>query len=165
MDNKLFETGRNALGFARMATEGLLEDIPEDQYCHQPLEGTNHALWIMGHIAVTDEFFLTELAQPPAAGRPAWKELFFMGSTPKPDITDYPPLSELQAYFKDVRAGVIEWFGSQSEKELLTPLPEKLGAFSAYRAALMSTLACHEMLHAGQLTVVRKHLGLGPKFG
>ncbi len=165
MDNILFETGKNALAFSRMAIAGLLEDIPEDKLCHQPLKGTNHALWIMGHVAATDAFFLTELAQPPELGQPTWMELFRMGSTPKPNLTDYPPVSELRTYFTNVREEVIAWFGSQSEAELLTPLPENLGTFSGYRGALMGTMACHEMLHAGQVTIIRKHLEIGPKFG
>ena len=37
-----------------------------------------------------------------------------------------------------------------------------LGTFAANLGMLMTSIAWHEGLHAGQLTVVRKSLGLAP---
>ena len=45
------------------------------------------------------------------------------------------------------------------------PLPDDIKGFAANHATLMTTLAWHEGLHAGQLTIVRKSLGIAPKFG
>jgi hypothetical protein len=161
----LYETGKAALDFSRSVLTGLLEDIPENKFCYQPLPRSNHALWIIGHITTTDESFLVELAKRPADRFDAWKQIFFTGSTPKPNMTDYPRIAEVKECFAKSRGNIIEWFGSLSEQQLLAPLPEKMRMFAPTMAALMSSLACHEAMHAGQLTLVRKSLGFKPKFG
>ena len=43
------------------------------------------------------------------------------------------------------------------------PLPALVVA--GMLAGLMPALACHEMIHVGQLTVIRKSLQLPPVFG
>ena len=51
-----------------------------------------------------------------------------------------------------------------SDAQLRSPLPEGFTGFATSFAALMSSLAWHEGLHTGQLTVVRKSLGLEPLY-
>ena len=50
-------------------------------------------------------------------------------------------------------------------EQLISPVPEEWNSFGANYGILMGTLAWHEGLHAGQLTVIRKSLGIVPKFG
>jgi uncharacterized damage-inducible protein DinB len=165
MADRTQETGLAALSFARRVTAGLLEDIPDDQMMHQPAPGANHALWIMGHVATADEFFMKEVGKRPVKKLDALKALFFMGSAPNPDPSAYPKASEIRAYLDASREDLLAWFSSLPEAELYAALPEELQSFAASPAVLMSTIACHECLHAGQLTTIRKSLGLTPVFG
>jgi hypothetical protein len=48
---------------------------------------------------------------------------------------------------------------------LTSPLPKELETFARSYGGMMCSIAWHEGVHAGQLTVVRKSLGLAPKFG
>lgn len=165
MANDVLETGLAALAFARRVTTALLEDIQDDKLTYQPMAGANHALWIIGHIAVTDEVFLGNVGKRPVKRLGTWKDLFYTGSIPKPSLADYPPAADIRDYFSASREELIAWFKSLSEAELHAPLPEDMQTFGRTPAVLMSTIACHEALHAGQLTVVRKNLGITPRFG
>jgi hypothetical protein len=165
MARNVLEIGLAALTFARKVTTGLLEDIPEDQLMYQPTPTANHALWVMGHVAITDEFFLREAGRRQVKKLEAWKDLFFMGSTPKSSPADYPARSEIRDYLGVSRRDLMDWFKSLSEAELHAPLPQDFQTFGRSPAVLMTTIACHECVHAGQLTLVRKGLGIGPKFG
>ncbi|HVP12468.1 MAG TPA: DinB family protein [Phycisphaerae bacterium] len=165
MANNLYETGKAALNFSRTVLTSLLEDIPENKLCYQAVPRSNHALWIMGHIAITDESFLADIAKRPADRFNAWKEMFFTGSTPKANPTDYPRLSEIRDCLTRSRGNLIEWLGSLSEQQLLAPLSGEMQSFAPTLAAMMSSIACHEAMHAGQLTIIRKSLGFKPKFG
>jgi hypothetical protein len=44
-------------------------------------------------------------------------------------------------------------------------LPKDYEMFAANYCGLASSLAWHEGMHAGQLTMLRRDIGLGPKFG
>ena len=165
MANDILETGLGALAFSRKVTLGLLEDIPEDKLTHQPTPGANHAIWIMGHIALTDQFFLSNVGQRPVTNLDAWKDLFFMGSRPRADLSDYPPPAEIRCCLEASREELIAWFKSLDRVQLTTPLPKGFEGFGPLHANLMTSTAVHEGLHAGQLTVVRKGLGIAPVFG
>lgn len=162
MSNPAQENGLAALGFARQLTLGLLEDIPDDKLFQQPTPGGNHAVWVMGHLTVTDDDFLTSVAGREAKCPEAWQSLFRMGSKPTDNPGDYPSVAELGQHLQFRREELIGWFKSLDEAKLESALPEEFIA-KTYGAS-MSTLAVHEGLHAGQLTTVRRSLDIGPKF-
>ena len=70
----MLQTCMGTLEFARRGLMGLLEATPEDKFLHQPYEGANHALWIMGHLACTDEYFMNKLEGAPFDRFEAWNE-------------------------------------------------------------------------------------------
>lgn len=164
MSEPIYEQGKTALVFSRGIITSLFESIPDNKLCFQPIPKVNHALWVAGHVATTDAFFLSNLAGQEKERFEAWKDIFFMGSTPKPDASHYPARAEVIAYLETGRAALLKWFGSMSKAQLASPLPQELAFFAPNYGALMSTIACHESMHAGQMTVVRKALGMDPAF-
>jgi uncharacterized damage-inducible protein DinB len=164
MSNLVLENGTATLNFARQFTLELLSDFPQDKLTHQPCAAGNHAMWIAGHIAYADDMFMSKLGNKPARLGDHWVTLFGMGSTPQPDAGLYPSLGEVTNALADTREGLLAWFGSMSAEELGNPLPEDFKPFAPNYGMLMVSMAWHEGLHTGQLTVVRKSLGLAPKF-
>jgi len=53
---------------------------------------------------------------------------------------------------------------SLSDAELLEPIEGEAAQFAANRAVLMSSLAFHEGVHMGQVSVARRAAGLPPMF-
>ncbi len=164
MSNLVLENGIAALSFARHWTLELLSDFPQDKLTHQPCAAGNHALWIAGHIAYADDLFASKVGNKPARFSESWVKLFGMGSIPQADAGAYPSMSEVTNALADNREGLLAWFGSMSAEELAKPLPDDFKTFAATFGQFMTSIAWHEGLHAGQLTVVRKSLGLAPKF-
>ena len=163
MAHMLFENGVAVLAFARQATLAFLEDIPEDKLCYCAVPGSNHAMWLIGHLALTD---VVVRHDPEARGCPeGWDKLFGQGSEPIPDASAYPSLDEMKAQLSARREDVIAWFGAMDEARLLQALPAERQGFAPNYAGLMCTLAYHEGLHAGQLRVIGQALGKPPKFG
>lgn len=162
---KLRESGIAALMFARQVTMGLLEDISDDQFFHQPVSGANHAAWIVGHICHTDDNFLIGLEGRPSQLPAGWEALFAAGSSPAVDSDHHPNRDQIMEQFETRRHELLGWFREMPTEQLISPLPEKWKTFGAHFGILMSPLAWHEGLHAGQLTVIRKSLGIVPKFG
>ena len=165
MSNPVFESGIAALKFARQTTLGLLEGVPEEKLTHQPCVGANHALWIVGHLGYTDLMFLIHVGKKSIESPENWPKLFGMGSAPKPDASAYPALGKLKDTLADNREALLAWFASMSADELAKPLPNDFKSFASNHGMLMTSLAFHEGLHAGQLTVIRKSLGIAPMMG
>ncbi len=148
--------GRFALNFSRQWLEGLLADFPADQMCAQPIDDCNHALWIMGHLAWTDDAMLTGLGDQPSALEDGWVETFGMKSTPTGDADAYPDPARVRTVMQERRAALLAWLEGLSDDELETPLDGDWASFAPNRGGLMSTLAAHETMHAGQLSMIRR---------
>lgn len=163
--NQTIEAGIATLKFSRGATIKLLESIPPDARVLCPVKGANHATWIAGHIALTDNYFFKTVGGQPGALPESWESLFGMGSKCESSSDAYPAWDEIIAAMHERRTTLIDWFGAMSADELAEPLTDDLQEFAPNRAALMPAIAWHEGFHAGQLTAVRRSLGMESMFG
>jgi uncharacterized damage-inducible protein DinB len=162
------------LRFARSGFMRVLEGIPADKLTSLPAfavesgGGTiaNHATWIVGHLATTDDWFMQQMgAASELELSAAWHELFGGGSKPEDDASKYPPIDELVSAMQAQRERLVQWFSERSEKELAAASPEKWAKYAPTVADFAFFLAWHEGYHGGQLSVVRKCMGLAPAFG
>ena len=154
---------KHQLEAARAFTSRILEDFrrPQDwvaQVCNQ----SNHALWFVGHMATTDNFFISLLAPEKAEPRAHYQELFALGSTPSPNLEDYPPVDEVRAYMDERRQTLLQILDRLSDAEMATKTPEGTPDFLADYGQVFETAIWHEGLHSGQLTMVRRSLGHKP---
>src|SRR5579871_628003 len=140
----------------------VFDAIPVDQLLHQPFPGANHALWTMGHLATVDQFFLTTFTKHDPALFEQYKTLFFAKSTPSPNAADYPAPEVVREYFQSSRQAFRAWIESLNDAQLTAPLPPEQQRFSPTLGNLLVRLSWHEGMHYGQLTVIRKSLGLAP---
>jgi hypothetical protein len=165
MSSRELETGIASLAFARRMTLAFLDGIPDDQWFHVPVPEGNHASWIAGHIAWEDDDCLKSLIEDRGSKLPQeWHDCFAQRSKPTPNSGDYPRIAEIRTTLATYREDLIGFFTASVDR-LADPLPEEWHTFAKDLAALMPAVACHEMIHAGQLTVIRKSLKLGPVFG
>ena len=58
----------------------LVADIPQDKMAAQPIEGMNHAAWVLGHLAYVFDSMIAVWGQKPSMS-PEWKALFQRHST------------------------------------------------------------------------------------
>jgi len=164
MSTATLEAGLTSLRFARHMTMSLLDAIPEQDWFHVPVDGGNHAAWIAGHVAWEDDDCLNSLVDGRGRKLPRrWHDTFATGTKPNSDPSAYPDIPELRAALTAYREELIDSFKAAADR-LADPLPEGLHGFAKNLAAFMPAIACHEMIHVGQLTVIRKSLQLAPVF-
>jgi hypothetical protein len=165
MSSRELETGIASLRFSRRLALAILNGIPEDEWLHVPVPHGNHATWIGGHLAWEDDDILSSLIEGRGSkvSQP-WHDRFAQGSKPTANPIDYPGHGEIRTALDTFREELIGFFSASIDR-LAAPLPEGMHAFARDLAALMPALACHEMIHVGQLTVIRKSLQLPPVFG
>ncbi|MEM8757132.1 MAG: DinB family protein [Planctomycetota bacterium] len=161
----LLNTGLFVMDFARRATLGFLDGIEGEDLVRAFAEGGSHAAYIAGHIAFTDDMTLKMLAHRDPTLTEAQQKLFDGRVTPSNSQSDYPAKQEILSVMAAVREDLIGYFSGLSNAELTAPVEGPLAQFGDTRAKLMASIAWHEGMHAGQLTVIRRQLGLPRVFG
>jgi uncharacterized damage-inducible protein DinB len=162
MSQPLHDHVLSSYDWTQTALKSVFDAIPPEHFMHQPFPGANHPLWTMGHLATVDQYFLTNIAGRDGALFEKNKATFFAKSQPSPNADDYPPPEEVRKYFDKSRADFRAWIDSLDDARLAAPLPEKFKQFSTSHAGMFFRLCWHEGMHYGQLTVIRKSLGLAP---
>jgi hypothetical protein len=90
-----------------------------------------------------------------------FRKLFSRGTVPEADPAKYPSAAEIRATFDRVHAQVLEEAAGFTEAQLAEPVEMP---YAVHPNKLGSLLFCshHEMLHAGQLGLLRRLLGKQP---
>ena len=150
--------------FARNYTLGLLDKTPAEEWFRLPPGCISHVGWQVGHIAFS-EYRLAlwrirgERPGDAAVFSPDFKRLFGADSVPQDDSTY--PLAELRAVLDRVHEQVLRELPGLDEAELDQPVPYP-HPFATTKLRALLWCAHHEMLHAGQIGLLRRHLGYPP---
>ncbi len=161
----LKERLRRQLIAARETSERYLEDFKTPEAWTAMVHArANHALWFAGHMANTDNFFISIVAPERAVNREGFAERFGVGSHPTSNPHDYPPVDEVLAFMRDRRCVLLAIFDSIAEEDLAKPTPEGTPNFLADVGSVFEMAVWHEGLHSGQLSVTRRSLGFDPAF-
>ncbi len=131
-------------------------DLSEDLAHKQLRPGTNCLTWLLGHIAVNRAYISTLCGQEITS---PWGENFdkSIGSLGGWRI---PPLSELKDFWETTAPTVMKNLSALDESGLLAPSPVKFPTKEQSVLAGISFMAMHESYHVGQMSSLRKHLGL-----
>jgi hypothetical protein len=152
--------------FARNYTTRLLEQVDEAEWFRQPPGGVSHIGWQVGHLAMAQYRLALFRVRGKQAGddeliSPEFLRLFGKDSVPEPDPSKYPTPAEIRAVFNRVHNQLLEELPALSEEQLDQPLVEP---HSLAHTKFWALLWCgqHEMLHAGQIGLLRRQLGHAP---
>jgi hypothetical protein len=152
--------------FARNYTLGLLDQTPTADWLRQPPGGISHVGWQVGHLAYAEY----RLALRRIRGQQAHDEglfsqdfvrLFGANSVPDADPAKYPGPAEIRAVLDRVHEQVLRELPALDEAELDQPVPHP-HPFAQTKLLALLWCAHHEMLHAGQIGLLRRQLGHPP---
>ncbi|MCO6459616.1 MAG: DinB family protein [Pirellulaceae bacterium] len=152
--------------FARQYTLSLLVDMDDACWFDQPPGVPTHLAWQVGHLAMA-EYGLTLFRQrgrQPAdtdlmSGR--FRKLFSRGSVPQTDAALYPAPAEIRAVLERVHEQSLREMPGFTTEHLDQPMDEPY-AVTPTRLGGLYFCAAHEMLHAGQIGLLRRALGKQP---
>jgi hypothetical protein len=152
--------------FARDYTLQLLDATPRDRWFEIPRGLTTNIVWQVGHLAVSQYGLLMfrirgrrpdDLALMPGRFRKAYGR----GSTPSDNPSNQPAADELLRRLGEVFELGLQELSDVTPEVLLEPVEMP---YAAYPIKLGAILFCplHEHIHAGQIGLVRRSLGLEP---
>lgn len=156
---------RRQLERVRENSERLLADFrTPEQWTFQVHPSCNHALWFAGHMATSDNFFLSLVAPERSQKLPDFQAKFGMGSQPTNQPAEYPaPESVLQA-MRERRAALLSVLDQMSDDDLAKKTPSGAPDFLPDVASVFELAIWHEGQHSGQVSVARRALGHKPLF-
>ncbi len=152
--------------FARSYSLTLLADIAPEEWFTMLAGCATHVAWQVGHLAMA-EYGLCLYRQRGRAEidttlmTSSFRKAFSRGTIPEPDPAKNPSPEEIRGVFDKVHAQVLLEAPSFTAESLAEPVDMP---YAAYATRLGSLLFCshHEMLHAGQLGLLRRLLGKQP---
>ncbi len=151
------------LNGSRRFVLGLIETLTDEQLIVRAAGSTgNHALWVMGHLALGEDRFVSSFHGVDEVLPQEHRDLFDVGTTPKANADDYPSRGELLRRLDTMRARTIDWVAAMNSDSLWQPSPESLAHVAPNAISAAYTLANHDFLHAGQLATIRASLGMKP---
>jgi hypothetical protein len=152
--------------FARAYTLSIVDAIDENQWFTMPAGCPTHVAWQVGHLAMAQyglclyrlrgrqEVDLSLMTS-------GFRKLFSKGTVPDADAGKYPSPAEIRATLDRVHAQVRIEAPSFTEQQLAEPVDMP---YAVHANKLGGLLFCshHEMIHAGQLGLLRRLLGQQP---
>jgi hypothetical protein len=152
--------------FARDYTNDMLRHIHIDDWFRMPGDHLTHIAWQVGHLAMAQY----RLAMERIRGIREEDEVlipgefmtkFGKGSVPSPDSHDYPSPADIvgvyDAVHKQVREELPALDDAQLDEPPIAPHPLLKTKFDA-----LCWASHHEMLHAGQIGLLRRLFGEKP---
>ena len=152
--------------FARRYTKRLIEDVDQSEWFQIPDGSPTHLAWQIGHLAMA-EYGLTLLRI--RGKEPSDREFitndflrkFKRDSTPTADPEFYPTIGEILTVFDAVHEHALQAIPQYDAGTLAESLPLPTAAYPTKLGALLFC-SVHEMLHAGQIGLLRRLLGKPP---
>lgn len=153
------------IAFARRYTLERIESVPLGEWFTIPAGGVSHIAWQVGHIAMAEYRLCLERLRPrtpadEALISDAFLKAFGRESAPGPE-SDYPSAAEIRGVFDGVHARVMEELATYPDANLDLP-PLKPHPLFTTRIAGLRYAPLHEMIHCGQISLLRRELGQKP---
>lgn len=160
------ESALDAIQFSRAFTNGILDSVPENCWYRMPEPAVTHVAWQVGHLAWAQDRLLFKrvlagFSESPGIVPPEYLKMFGIGSRPEPDEDHYPAIEEIRSVFDSVYANTLEYAATIPDSLLDEPSKPPHPAFNDRYGALL-WIARHELVHAGQIGLLRRLFGEQP---
>ncbi len=160
------ELAMSQIRFAREYTLTLLDGIESADWFRQPAEAVSHLAWQVGHLAMAQYGLCLFRIRGRAdidmdLMSSSFRKKFSKGTTPDPDPEKNPTPAEIRGVFDRVFEQTMKELPLVSNEVLQEPVDMP---FAVTATKLGGLLFCshHEMLHAGQIGLLRRLIGKSP---
>jgi len=160
-------TAIRRIEFARNYTMTLLADLAPEDWFWTPENYPTHIGWQVGHLAMS-EYGLTlfqqrgrnrEIDAGLMSGK--FRKLFMRGTEPSLDFENHPTPEEILDVLGKVHEQMRREIATYDGDALDEPLGPPTSAYATRYGALLFA-GDHEMIHAGQIGMLRRLMGKAP---
>ena len=151
---------RGAWGRSKMVTEMLLGDLSDAEILQRPVPEANHIAWQLGHLVLSLNYF-GEAVQPGAMPKlPAgFAEQHAKETAGSDDASAFLSKSDYLRLLDEQRQALAGLLDGLPESRLGDAAPAEMQGYAPKIIDVLELTAAHELMHSGQITVVRRKLG------
>jgi hypothetical protein len=166
MSRTRLQIALDQLDIARRYTKALLEGLTPDEWFWHPSGLTTHIAWQVAHISIAQYALCLMRVRGKAEADESlipgsYMKRFGRGSVPAAGAENNPPLEEIQRAFDAVHRQSLAELAEQCDKELDIPVEPPHPMFKTKLEAV-SFAPMHELVHAGQIGMLRRQMGKPP---
>jgi hypothetical protein len=151
---------------SRLFTSQFLPDLSPEEWFWSPPEYATHIAWQVAHLAVAEYGLCLRrvrgrTAEDESLISEAFIDAFKLGSKPVAGEKNNPPLEEIQRVFDAVHQQALTELPLVDDAELDNPTDPPHGRFKTKLGAI-DFCSQHELVHAGQIAMLRRLMGKAP---
>ncbi len=166
MDRKAFIIDQ--IQITRGYTLETLKEVPAAWWFTIPPAGISHIAWQVGHLAMAEYRLLLDRMRPSTPADESlistpFLTLFGRGSVPTPDPSLYPSPDTLLSTLANVHTTSLAQLHAMTDADLDAPVL-KPHMFAKTKADSGTWCVRHEMLHVGQIALLKRQLGAPPRW-
>lgn len=142
------------LNSARYVTNTYLSDLSDHDILVRPAPNAHHIAWQLGHLLLSEAVMVNGVRAGTGITFPAGFEVCHSAEERGVYLSkaQYIELRDSQ------REKTIALVQAVSDAELAMPGPEKMRGYAPTKGAVLLAIGTHEMMHSGQMAVVRRLL-------
>lgn len=145
---------------SRVVLTALLSDLNDGELLVRPVPQANHIAWQLGHLISSEHMLISRVAPGVArAFPPGWQDGYTEETAKLEEASRFERKSRYLALYDAQRQATLEAFRSLDAEALGRPIEGPLRDICHDVGQLFLFQAHHELMHAGQFTTIRRHLG------
>jgi hypothetical protein len=157
---KTHEAILSNLQSARFIMSRYLEDLRDEDLIVRPHPHAHHAAWQLGHLVLSESQMLRAIYPDAACGvSPEFLTKHEVSAASKAQLSDFYPKSDYLSLMQQVRSATVAAVAKFSEQQFSEPGPERMRNYAPTIGAVFLAIANHEIMHTGQIAVIRRALG------
>jgi uncharacterized damage-inducible protein DinB len=137
-----------------------LGDFSDGDFFVRPCPGANHATWQLGHLTTSEAWIVN--AVKPGSNTAVSEEFagkFSKETSSKDDVEFFPKKAAILEQLNKTRAVTVAWIKTLTPADLDKPGPERMVKMCPTVGHVLGLIGNHDMMHMGQLQVIRRKLG------
>jgi hypothetical protein len=157
----------DALNFARKYTLTLLDSISSTDWFTMPDNCPSHIAWQVGHLALAEARLVFvrvcgRYADEASILQPQFVTLFGRTTVPSPDPAKHPSPAEIRAVMDRVHDATLLALRDVADADLDAIADGPPHLLCKTKGDFLRWAGYHEMIHAGQIGLIRRLLGAKP---
>jgi uncharacterized damage-inducible protein DinB len=148
------------LDTARFVTGTYLSDLSDADLLVRPVSGAHHIAWQLGHLLQSECSMIERIE---AGVAPKLPEGFAEAHSKEKGSEDGAGAFLSKAAYLELMTAVRQatkgLLARSSDADLDTPGPEAMRSYAPTVGSVFSMIGSHEIMHSGQIAVVRRKLG------
>ena len=151
---------RSSANLSTMVLKTYISDLDDADLMRRPGERCNHLAWQLGHL-ISSEVKLLDMVTPEYGTElpDGFADAHSKEACNNDDPVGFHGKQTYVELFDKVRAASLTALESYPESDLDKPAPDDFREFCPTMGDVLTLIATHPMMHAGQFVIVRRQLG------